>query len=123
MQPRISGPHTARRGYAVACGVAAAGSGCLALAYEATSASLAVLLAAGALPLTRSFGTIWVNSRTVGAVRATVHSLLAQAEYAGKIACGLAVAVIADLSGAVPALMVCGALLVIAIVIVQRSTW
>ncbi|SDK84988.1 Major Facilitator Superfamily protein [Nonomuraea maritima] len=123
VQPRISGPHTARRGYAVACGVAAAGSGCLALAYEATSASLAVLLAAGALPLTRSFGTIWVNSQTVGAVRATVHSLLAQAEYAGKIVCGLAVAVIADLAGAVPALMVCGALLVIAIIIVQRSTW
>ncbi|TDD57008.1 MFS transporter [Nonomuraea terrae] len=119
-QPRIRCPHTARRGYVVACAVAAVGAVGLALAHEATSGSLAVLLAAGALPLTRSFGTIWVNNQTVGAVRATVHSLLAQAEYAGKIACGLAVAVITDLAGVFLALTACGALLVIAIIIVQR---
>jgi hypothetical protein len=120
VQPRIGGTHTVRRGYVVACAVAAAGAVGLALAPEATSGSLAVLLAAGSLPLTRGFGTIWVNRQTVGAVRATVHSLLAQAEYAGVIVCGLAVAVIADLAGVIVALMAVAAILVLAIATVQR---
>jgi hypothetical protein len=121
VQPRIGGTHTVRRGYAYACVVAAAGIVGLALAPEATSGSLAVLVAAGALPLTRSFATIWVNNQSVSAVRATVHSLLAEAEYAGKIVCGLAVAVITGLTGMGPALTACGALLIIAIIMVQRS--
>jgi MFS family permease len=120
VQPRIAGQHAVRRGYLAACAVAAAGVVGLAVAPEAAGGSVAVVFAAGALPLTRSFGTIWVNDRTTGAVRATVHSLLAQAEYAGKIACGLAVAALADLAGTFPALTACAALLVCAIVVVQR---
>jgi hypothetical protein len=118
-QPRIGGAHTARRGYQAACAVAAAGVVGLALAPGATSGSLAVLLAAGALPLTRSFGTIWVNNQTAAAVRATVHSLLAQAEYAGTIVCGLTVAVIADHAGPLPALATCAALLGLAVITIQ----
>jgi hypothetical protein len=119
-QPRIGGPHTAPQGYAVACAVAAAGVAGLALAPTAIWGSVAVLLAAGAMPLTRSFATIWVNSQTIAAVRATVHSLLAQADYAGTIVCGLTIALIADLTSVLPALMVSAALLAIAIVAVKR---
>jgi MFS family permease len=120
VQPWIGGPHTLRRGYVVSCAVAATGVLGLALAPGATGGSVAVMLAAGALPLTRSFGTIWVNNQTTGAVRATVHSLFAQAEYAGKIVCGLALAALADRAGPIPALAVCGALLTCAIIVVQR---
>jgi MFS family permease len=114
-QDRIGGPHTVRRGYVAAAGIAG-----LALASGPAAGSLAVLLAAGALPLTRSFGTIWANGETYGAVRATVHSLLAQAEYVGKIVCGLAVALIAGRAGPSLALAACGVLLVAAITVVQR---
>ncbi len=117
-QSRIDGPHTVRRGYVAACAVAAAGVTGLAVAPEAVSGSLGVLLAAGALPLTRSFGTVWVDNETVGAVRATVHSLLAQAEHAGKIICGLAIA----LTGTDLALTACAALLLVAIIVVRSRT-
>jgi MFS family permease len=118
--PRIGEPRTVRRGYLAACAIATAGVVGLVLAPGAVSGSLAVLLAAGALPLTRSFGTIWVNNQTVGAVRATVHSLLAQADYVGTIVCGLAAAYIADLTGLLPALTMCALLLIIAILAVRR---
>jgi hypothetical protein len=48
-----------------------------------------------------------------------VHSLLAQAEYAGKIVCGLAVAAF---TGTFPALAACAALLALAVVVVRRSS-
>jgi MFS family permease len=118
VQARIGGPHAVRRGYVVACAVAAIGVAGLVFAPEAISGSAAVVLASGALSLTRSFGSIWVNNQTTSAVRATVHSLLAQAEYAGKIVCGLAVA---GLAGILPALAACAALLALAVVVVRRS--
>ncbi|MDG4827663.1 MFS transporter [Asanoa sp. WMMD1127] len=121
-QPRIGGPHTVRRGYVAACAVAAAGVAGLAVAPGAAGGSVAVVLAAGALPLARGFGAIWVNDRTVGPVRATVHSLLAQAEYLGKILCGLAVALVADVAGLLQALTACAALLVLAMAIAHRAT-
>jgi MFS transporter, DHA3 family, tetracycline resistance protein len=93
----------------------------LAGAPEEVSGSAAVLLVAGiALPLTRTVGTIWVNRQTSGDVRATVHSFLAQAEYGGEIACGLAIAVVARLAGLSLALVTCGALFAITIFLIQR---
>ncbi len=86
---------------------------------EDTSGSVAVLLAAGALPLTRAFGTIWVNRETSSTVRATVHSLLAQAERLGVTVCGLAIAA-ARFAGLPLALAACSLLLTITIVLVQR---
>jgi hypothetical protein len=65
--------------------------------------------------VTRTIGTIWVNRQTSGDVRATVHSLLAQAEYVGEIVRGLAIAVIARFAGLSPALLTCGALFAITI--------
>ena len=120
VQPHIDGIHTVRRGYLIACAVAAFGSAGLATAPEEITGSLAVFLAAGALPLTRTFGTIWVNRQTSSAVRATVHSLLAQAEYLGKITCGLAIAAIGRLGDLSIALVTCGALLAVAILLVQH---
>jgi hypothetical protein len=122
VRARLGGPHIVRRGYVLACGVAAIGVVGLAFAPDAFSGSFAVLLAAGALPLTRTFGTLRVNARTAGAVRATVHSLLAQAEYAGKIVCGLAIALVAGRTGMLVALTACGALLVAAAVLVRRQS-
>jgi hypothetical protein len=80
-----------------------------------------VLLVAGiAKPLTRTIGTIWVNQQTSGDVRATVHSFLAQAEYVGAIVCGLAIAVVARSAGLSLALVTCGALFALAIVLIRH---
>ncbi|MCO8270419.1 hypothetical protein M1L60_07395 [Actinoplanes sp. TRM 88003] len=69
VQGRVSEPGTVRRGYQVACLVAAAGVVGLAAAPGAVGGSVAVLVAAGALPLTRSFATIRVNRKATPAVR------------------------------------------------------
>ena len=121
MERHIEGVRTGLRGYMIACAAGAVGLIVLAGAPEEVSASAAVLLVAGiAKPLTRTIGTIWVNRQTSGDVRATVHSFLAQAEYVGEIACGLAIAVVARFAGLSPALMTCGALFAVAILLIQR---
>jgi MFS family permease len=121
VEPHIEGGRTLLRGYVVACAAGAAGAFVLAAAPEEVSGSAAVLLVGGiAMPLTRTLGTIWVNRRTSSDVRATVHSLIAQAEYSGEIVFGLAIALVARLAGLSPALMACGALFAITILLVQR---
>jgi hypothetical protein len=120
VQPHIAGGRTARRGYAVACTVAAVGLVGLALAPEEIGGSVAILLTAGSLPLARSFGVIWVNTRTDGAVRATVHSLFTLAEYAGGILCGLA---FAGFSDEVFVFVTSGALLVGVVLLVLGGTF
>jgi hypothetical protein len=121
-QAYIDGARTVRRSYLIACAVAAVGAIGLAGAPEKTSGSVAVLLAAGALPLSRTFGTIWVNRQTGSDVRATVHSVLAQAEHLGGIACGLAIATVARFTDLPFALATCGALLISTVVLVQRAS-
>jgi MFS family permease len=121
VEPHIDDVRTAPRGYVIACAAGAVGVIALAVAPEEASGSAAVLLVAGiALPLTRILGTIWVNRQTSGDVRATVHSFLAQAEYLGEIVCGLAIAVVARSAGLSPALVTCGALFAITILLVHR---
>jgi hypothetical protein len=121
VEPRIDRPRTALRGYALACAVGAVGLVALAGAPEPVSGSAAVLVVAGiAVPMTRTLGTIWVNRQTTGEVRATVHSMLAQAEYLGEIACGAAIAVVASLAGLSTALLACAALFAVTILVVQR---
>jgi hypothetical protein len=122
VQPHIEGVHTARRSYVIACVVGAVGAAGLVAAPEESLGSAAVLLAAGSLPLTRTFGTIWVNRQTSSDVRATVHSLLAQAEYLGAIVCGVAAAVVARFAGLPAALVMCGALLMVAVLLVQLGS-
>ncbi|GAA1042041.1 hypothetical protein GCM10009557_67160 [Virgisporangium ochraceum] len=120
VQPHIEGAHTARRGYAVACLLAGVGVGWLAVAPEEVGGSAAIVLAAGAFPLARGFGVIWVNAHTHGAVRATVHSLFAQADYAGAVVCGLALAAVSDLF---LSLVTSGALLVAMGLLVAGGTF
>ena len=48
--------------------------------------------------MTRAVGVILVNTRATSDVWATVQSFLAQVEYAGEICCGLALAIIAQVT-------------------------
>ena len=122
VQPYIDGAHTALRGYAIACAAGAVGLVALALAPERLTGSAAVLLVGGiAVPLTRTIGTIWVNRLTSDDVRATVHSFLAQAEYSGEIACGLAIAAVAQLGDLTLALAACAAMFGVTVVVVQAA--
>jgi hypothetical protein len=50
-----------------------------------------------------------------------VHSFLAQAEYVGEIVCGLAIAVVARFGGLSPALVTCGALFALAILVISGN--
>ena len=69
------------------------------------AAVAAVLLVSGiGYPVIRTAGVIWVNRRAVSAVRATVHSLLSQAENAGEVLFGLAFAVLAGAASTTVAL-------------------
>lgn len=121
VERRIDGAHTVVRGYLVACGVGAVGVLALAVAPEAVTGSVAVLVVAGiALPLTRTLGTIWLNRQTSSDVRATVHSFLAQAEYVGEIVCGLAIAGLALSGGLSLTLVACAALFAMTILVVRR---
>ncbi|HEX5505607.1 MAG TPA: hypothetical protein VFW96_23520, partial [Thermomicrobiales bacterium] len=122
VEGRIGGAGAARRAYAAACFVGALGLVALAGAPGFFVGGAGVLLAGGvALPVTRAVGAIWVNDRTASDVRATVQSLLAQAEYVGEILCGLALAALAQLA-AISAAFVCAAALIAwAGVLVVRS--
>lgn len=120
MQPYIGGVSTVRRCYLIACAGGVVGIVALVGAPGETSGSVAALLAAGALPLTRTFGAILVNSQAVSEVRATVHSLLAQAEYLGAVVCGLVVAAVARYTDLSLAFLTCGVLLLIAVLSVHR---
>jgi MFS family permease len=96
----------------VMAGVAGALSiGVFGLAPDLTVAVLAVLVASGvAMPIVRTVTTIWVNRRATSDVRATVHSVLAQAEYLGEIATAGALAVFAGATGASAAFLLAAAL-------------
>ena len=121
VEPHIDDVRTTLRGYGTACAAGAVGVIGLAGAPEELSGSAAVLLVAGiALPLTRTMGSIWVNGQTSADVRATVLSFLAQAEYVGEIVCGLAIAVVARAAGLSLALVTCGALFAMTILLIER---
>lgn len=122
VEARIDGVDIAPRVYAAACAVGVLGLLVLALAPSVTMALAGILLVRSfTWPLTRTVGVIWVNRRTTSEVRATVQSLLAQAEYAGEIALGLSLAVVAQVAGLPCAFIGASALLAIAAVLVFRS--
>jgi hypothetical protein len=64
---------------------------------------------------------IWVNRRATSDVRATVQSLLAQAEYFGEISLGITLGVLAQATSIAVALMGSCALAAGAGVLVGRS--
>lgn len=113
--------HHARRSYAIAAVVGAAGMTLFAFAPEAISASAALVIISGiAIPLTRIISAIWLNARTTSDIRATTHSFLAQAEYLGEVTCGLAIALIANLVGLSLALAGCATLFALTAALMRR---
>jgi MFS transporter, DHA3 family, tetracycline resistance protein len=100
VEARIDGAGAARRAYTFACVTGVLGLIVLASAPDALVGGVGVLLASGvAFNVTRAVSVIWVNRRTVSEVRATVHSFLSQAECAGEIVSGAALAVLARAAG------------------------
>jgi MFS family permease len=96
VEARIDGIGVARPVYAGACFAGAIGLTMLALAPDTLTAMAGVLLVSGiGWTVTRCVSVIWINRRATSDVRATVQSLLAQAEYGGEIVLGVALGVLA----------------------------
>lgn len=111
VEDRIDGPGAASRAYALACVTGVLGLIVLAGAPDALLGGAGVLLASGvAFSVTRAVSVVWVNRRTVSEVRATVHSFLSQAECAGELVSGAALAVLARAAGTVAVLIASAAL-------------
>lgn len=122
IEARIDGAGAARRLYAAACSVGALGVALVAIAPGVRTAMAGVLLAGGiAWSVTRCVGVIWINRRVTSDVRATAQSFLAQAEYAGEIALGLALGVLAQASGIAFAMAGAGLLVAGAGALIARS--
>lgn len=122
VEARIDGEGVAPRIYAAACALGAVGVAALALAPDVVTGMAGALLAGGITwSVTRTVGAIWVNRRTTSDVRATVQSFLAQAEYVGEIALGLALGVVAHGAGMPVALLGSCALVAAAGVVVMRA--
>jgi MFS family permease len=100
VQARIDGVGVARRMYALACFIGVLGLLVIASAPDALIGGVGVLLVSGiTVNVTRTVSVIWVNERTTSDVRATVHSILDQAEALGEICGGFTLAVIAGAAG------------------------
>jgi hypothetical protein len=102
VEARIAGVGVASRAYVAACGIAAFGLVVFAHAPNAASAVAGALLVRGlGFPTVRVAATIMVNRRTPSASRATVHSMLSQAENLGEIVCGIGLAITAAASATI----------------------
>jgi MFS family permease len=122
VQARIDGVGVARRVYAFTCLIGALGLFVLAEAPDALIGGAGVLLVSGiAFNVTRTVSVIWVNRRTTSEVRATVRSLLDQAESVGEICGGVALAVIAGAAGISIALLTSAVLIAFTGALVARS--
>jgi len=99
VEARIHGAGVARGMYVLCCTVGVGGMVLFAHAPDARYGMVAVLLVSGVShpgAVVRAVGEIWVNRRTTSDVRATVHSLLSQAEHVGEVAFGLVLAWLAQ---------------------------
>jgi MFS family permease len=122
VETRIAGPGAACRFYVVACGVGALGLIMLAYTGGAVLGSVGVVLATGvSFTVTRTVSVIWVNRRTTSDARATVHSFLSQAECAGEIISGIALAGLARAVGIAGVLTIAAVVIVAASVIITRA--
>ena len=114
VEARITGAGVARRTYVAACAIGAVGLALFAHAPNTSAAVVGSLLVTGlSIPAIRVAGTILVNRRTTSDTRATVHSLLSQAENLGEIVFGLLLAGLAGTTSTT-ATLVASALLVAA---------
>jgi MFS family permease len=122
VEARIHGAGVARRTYALACALGAAGLIVLARAPDAVVGGTGMLLASGiAFNVTRAVSVVWVNRRTTSDVRATVHSFLSQAECAGEIVAGAGLAVVARTAGISATLITSGVLFACVAAMMARS--
>jgi hypothetical protein len=124
VEARIGGADVARRVYAASCALGAVGIVLFAHAPDARWAVAAVLLVSGVAhpgTVVRTVGEIWVNRRTTSAVRATVHSLLSQAEHVGEITFGLALAAIAGATSATGTFTASAVVIAAAALVVSRA--
>jgi MFS family permease len=100
VEARIEAAGAARRAYTLGCLAGAVGLVMLGLAPDVFIGGIGLLLASGVADnVTRAVSVIWVNRRTTSDVRATVHSLLSQAETAGEIVGGFALLATAQAAG------------------------
>jgi MFS family permease len=121
LEAHIDGVGVARRVYVATCFVGALGLVTLASAPSFCLGGAGVLLVSGvALTVTRAVGVIWVNRGASSDVRATLQSLLAQAEYSGEILCGILLGALARFTTISAAFMCAAALFAGAGVLVRR---
>ncbi len=121
VEARIAGLGVAMRTYVGSCALGVVGVLLFANAPSVAAAVTGSILVSGiSLPVIRTAGVILVNRRTESSVRATVHSLLSQAENAGEITLGMSLALLARatstavaLTGSAALLAVAGALLIV----------
>ncbi len=84
VEGKIMEPDTAQRAFGWSCILAAGGVTLLAVASGVFLASVGAVLTGIALLVARAVSGVWVNRRVSSDIRATVHSLLQQVEYAGE---------------------------------------
>ena len=121
VEARIAGLGVAMRTYVGSCALGVVGVLLFANGPSVAAAVTGSILVSGiSLPVIRTAGVILVNRRTESSVRATVHSLLSQAENAGEITLGMSLALLARatstavaLTGSAALLAVAGALLIV----------
>ena len=105
VEARITGAGVAQRTYVLSCVVGCAGLLLFAHAPDTATAVAGTLLVSGiAFPVIRTAGVVWINRRATSAVRATVHSLLSQAEHIGEIILGVTLALLSGLASSTVAL-------------------
>jgi MFS family permease len=122
VEPRIDGVGVASRSYLGAGAVGTVGLVVFAFAPGAAWAAVGAVLVAGiAFPTAGVAATVLVNRRTASAARATVHSLASQAENAGELVFGLALAAVAAATTGTVALLGSAGLVVAAGVVVGRT--
>jgi hypothetical protein len=122
VETRVHGTDVARQTYVLACAVGTVGLVVFAHAPSTPAAVAGALLVSGiALPLTRTASVILVNRRATNDVRATLHSMLSEAENLGEIAFGLVLAVIAGSFSAAATLTGSAVLIACAGIVVGRT--
>lgn len=122
VEARIAGAGAARRTYALAAATGAVALVLFAHAPDVATAVAGSLLLTGAVdPVGRVAAAVWVNRRTPSAVRATVHSLLSQAEHAGETVFGLALAAVASAASGTVALTASAAVMAGAVAVVAAA--
>ena len=98
VEGRIGGVDVARRTFVTCCAAGVVGLVLFAAAPDPRLAVVGTFLVSGSAhpgAVARAVSEIWVNRRTTGDVRATVHSLLSQSEHVGEILFGVLLAALA----------------------------